>query len=250
MAFRTFHIDDKPAEAPEQVQRKKQKALIGGSLEMRRAHGQALGLQGQFLLDPIFRQEDEERLRAACAADPDRPLTIEIGFQMGEFAVAFCLREPQRRYVGFEVRKKFCEETHAALEAAGVQNALICLVDAREMLSLVLRPGSLDELLVFFPDPWWKPRHVKKRLLTAEFIADAARYLRPGGRLLLKTDVTEYADWAEELMRADPHYSVSRLEDPAADLPFTLRERRCRLHGYPTWAVQALRNTVDVATLP
>lgn len=241
MAFRTFHIDDKPVQAPEQLQRKKQKALIGGSLEMRRAHGHPSSLQGQFLLDPIFRAEDEQRLRELCAADPARPLTIEIGFQMGEFAVAYCQREPQRRYVGFEVRKKFCEETHAALEAAGVTNATICLVDAREMLPLVLAPASLDELLVFFPDPWWKPRHVKKRLLTAEFIADAATYLRPGGRLLLKTDVSEYADWAEALMRADPHYRVARLDDPSAGLPLTLRERRCRLHGYPTWAVQADR---------
>ena len=249
MAFRTFLIDDKPADAPEQVQRKQKKALIGGSLEKRRAHGQPSALKGQFLLDPIFRAEDEVQLRAACAPDPDRPLSVEIGFQMGEFAAAYCLREPSLRYVGFEVRKKFCEEANAALEAAGVTNALICLVDAREMLRLVVQPGTLDELLVFFPDPWWKPRHVKKRLLTAEFIADAAVYLRPGGRLLLKTDVTEYADWAEGLMRADPHFAVTRLEDPAAGLPFTLRERRCRLHGYPTWAVQAVRVAANAQQL-
>jgi tRNA (guanine-N(7)-)-methyltransferase len=225
----------------ELVAKRKAKALIGGSLEMRRLHGTPSTITGQFILDPIFRPDDLQKLRALVSAADPRPLVIEIGFQMGEFAAAFCEANPDVRYVGFEVRKKYCEEADALAVKKGIHNATFCLVDAREMLREVLTPGTLDQLLVFFPDPWWKPRHIKKRLLTADFVAEAATLLRPGGRLLLKTDVPGYADWAQGVMAADPHFATERLADPAAQLPPTLRERRCKFHGYPTFAVQATR---------
>ena len=139
-------------------------------------------------LDPVFRADDEAKLTAWCAPGP-QPLVVEIGFQMGEFAAAYCQRRPEIRYAGFEVRRKFCEEANALLEASGLTNAWLALVDAREMLPRILQPGSVSEFLVFFPDPWWKARHIKKRLLYAEFIAQMADWLAPGGRLLLKTDV-------------------------------------------------------------
>lgn len=258
MALRKFHVSDSPSSLlqgdapvsrlssdrigsdPDRATRRA-KALIGGSLEMRRLHGKPSTLAGSFILDPVFRADDLEKLRAITSSSDPRPLVIEIGFQLGEFAAAFCPANPGVRYVGFEVRKKYCEEADALAVKNGIQNATFCLVDAREMLREVVPPGSLDQLLVFFPDPWWKPRHIKKRLLTADFVADAAELLRPGGRLLLKTDVPGYADWAQGVMAADPHFHVERLADPTAQLPVTLRERRCKFHGYPTFAVQATR---------
>lgn len=244
MALRKFNLrDTPPADSPDAsaTQRMRTKSLIGGSVEMRRLKGKPTDLQGTYILDPIFRPGDLETLRAACSPTDPRPLVIEIGFQLGEFAIAFCQANPGVRYVGFEVRKKFCQESDKLAVEQGVTNALFCLVDAREMLREAVEPGTLDQLLVFFPDPWWKPRHIKKRLLTDDFVAEAARYLRPGGRLLLKTDVPGYADWAQDVMAADPNYDTVRLPDPAAGLPFTLRERRCKFHGYPTFAVQATR---------
>lgn len=244
MPIKTFHLPDSGTAA--QDPRKRQKALIGGSLEMRRQHGTPSDIVGQFVLDPIYRAADEERLRAACAIDPARPLTIEIGFQMGEFAAAWCALHPDRRYVGFEVRKSYCLEANGRFEAGGIKNAVVCLVDAREAIPRVLTPGTLDELLVFFPDPWWKPRHVKKRLVSPEFIADAGNWLRPGGRLLFKSDVHDYAQWTAGVMEADGRFDVEHLADPSDGLPLTLRERRCRHHGLPTWAVQA-RRRADVS---
>ena len=271
MALRKFHVSDSTSQTvqgdaallaaqgdvalseqaatlqAEQTARRKAKALIGGSLEMRRQHGTPSTITGQFILDPIFRPDDLQKLRTLVDPADPRPLVIEIGFQMGEFAAAFCQANPGVRYVGFEVRKKYCEEADALAVKKGIQNAMFCLVDAREMLREVLTPGTLDRLLVFFPDPWWKPRHIKKRLLTADFVAEAATLLRPpvgdspAGTLLLKTDVPGYADWAQGVMTADPHFHVERLADPTAQLPPTLRERRCKFHGYPTFAVQATR---------
>lgn len=231
-----------PGSEPDPL-RVRKKRLIGGSVEKRREFGTPSDIRGAFLLDPIFRIEDEARLRAACDPAIDRPLIIEIGFQLGEFAAAFCQERPNVRYIGFEVRRKYCEEADALLVQKGITNALLALVDAREMLPRVLEPASVDEVLVFFPDPWWKQRHIKKRLLHPEFIHDTAGWLKPGGRLLLKTDVEGYADWAEAEMRREPRFEVTRLSDPAAGLPFTLRERRCRFHGMPTYAIEARRRS-------
>ncbi len=243
MALRKFHVSDTPppVNGDAAVSRRQAKALIGGSIAMRRLHGTPSEIGGTFILDPIFRAADLDTLRAAVDPADARPLVVEIGFQLGEFAVAFCQANPGVRYVGFEVRKKYCQEADALAVKNAIENATFCLVDAREMLREVLAPGTLDQLLVFFPDPWWKPRHIKKRLLTADFVAEAARALRPGGRLLLKTDVPGYADWAQGVMADDPHFDVARLADPGAELPPTLRERRCHFHGYPTFAVQATR---------
>lgn len=255
MAMRKFHVQppELPAEGtppPIEIseERKRAKSLIGGAIAMRRQHGHASDLGGQFLLDPIFRPEDQEKLRQICSPQDPRPLVVEVGFQLGEFAVAFCQQNPGVRYVGFEVRRKYCQEADALAVKNGIQNAIFCLVDAREMLREVLVPGTLDQLLVFFPDPWWKPRHIKKRLMTPEFVQDAAMWLRPGGRLLLKTDVPGYADWAEAVMRADPNFAIERLANPSADLPQTLRERRCHFHGFATFAIQATR--LDLPYVP
>lgn len=245
MPLKPFQV---PTAAPSpDPERRRAKALIGGSLEMRRKHGQPSGIQGKFLVDPIFSEPDFDRLKAWCAPDPSRPLTIEIGFQLGEFAAAYCKLHPERRYVGFEVRRKFCEETDARLVKEGVDNALLALVDAREIVPLVVPPGTLDELLLFFPDPWWKLRHTKKRVISPEFVADVAAWLRPptadrpGGRLLLKTDVQGYADWAEGILRDEANLAVRRLDDPTDGLPLTLRERRVRMRGLPTWGIEARR---------
>jgi len=220
--------------------RRRERALIGGSLDRRRAHGTASDLRGgRYALDPVFVAADEARLRAACAADPSRPLAIEIGFQMGEFAAAWCAANPGARYVGFEVRSAYVRAANALFERGGLTNGLAALVDARTMIPAVVESATLDWLFVFFPDPWWKPKHVRKRLISPDFVADAAGWLRPGGRWVVKTDVAAYADHAEALIAAHPAFAVRRLEDPHAGLPWTLRERRCAARGEPTWAIEA-----------
>ena len=221
---------------------RRQRALIGGTWEKRREHGTPSELGGgRYALDPVFVPADLARLRAHCAPVADRPLVFEIGFQMGEFAAAFCAQRPAVRFAGFEVRAQYVREANQRLEQQNISNALLSMIDARQIIGEVVDPGTLDELFVFFPDPWWKPRHIRRRLISEDFVADAGQWLRPGGRLLLKTDVIAYADMAQGVMAADPQFAVERLADSSAALPPTLREKRCHFHGMPTYAVQAVR---------
>ncbi len=245
MAYRDFkHPDDKPSrDAPTGAGagRSVQTRLVGGSMALRRAHGHAPNLQGTWLFDPIFREQDLEALKAWCAPTDPRPLVVEIGFQRARFARAYCEQNPDVRFMGFEVRKKFCEDADAWLVAGDVTNARLALVDAREALPLLVPAGTLDTLFAFFPDPWWKKRHMKKRLVSRDFAADAADLLKPGGELVVKTDVEGYADWAEGELRAESRFDVERLADTTAGLPPTQRERRCGIHGRPTWAIRAVK---------
>lgn len=244
MTYKHFVVPDHvlaPVADEQQAERRQKKALIGGDVELRRQHGKATELQGKYVLDPVFRPEHREALREFCANDPSRPLAVEIGFQLGECAAGWLPGRPDVRWVGIEVRKKFVEDTAKLFEDKGIEHGRIVLSDARALLSDVVAPGTLDILHVFYPDPWWKPRHIKKRLITPEFVQMAADLLRPGGHFLFKTDVEGYIDFAREVIAGEPRWTVEDLADPTAGLPPTLREIRCLRYGNPTWAIRAVR---------
>lgn len=239
MPLRPFHPEDRPADRVEH--RGAHVRIVGGSVEARRAHGHGSALRGVHVLNPVFCSEDEDALRAWCDPADPRPLVVEIGFQRARFARALCSARPELRYLGFEIRRKFCEDADAWLQRGGCDNYRLALVDARELLPEVIAPASLDALYAFFPDPWWKRKHRKRRLLDRSFVALAAHLLKPDGVLLLKTDVPGYADWAEAEMRAVSGVAVTRLDAPDAGLPPTQRERRVVRAGMAYSAIAARR---------
>jgi tRNA (guanine-N7-)-methyltransferase len=241
MAQKAFHLPPTPTASPSDSERQHLRSLVGGSIDLRRVHGKPTGVHGKFVLDPVFDLDHEAKLKNYCDAADPRPLAIEIGFQFGRFATAWCVENPGARFLGFEVRRKFCQDASARLEHFGVKNAWLALVDAREMMPRILTPGSVDAIFVFFPDPWWKTHQVKKRLLTPDFVARAALWLKLGGQLVLKTDVPGYAQFAEDVLRREPALRVEACADPRAGLPPTLRESRCMRRGEPTWAFVARR---------
>ncbi len=242
MSRKAFQLPDAESEQPRAGRDAERTALVGGSVEMRRRHGHPSQLSGEFVRDPIFDEAHLQELKDWCAPDPDRPLVVEVGFQRGRFAARFCRDNPDVRYLGFEVRRVFCEDADAWLVKHGIDNARLALVDAREMLTELIEPGTLDAIFCFFPDPWWKRKHMKKRLVTASFAALVRDLLTPAGRFVVKTDVQGYAEWAAVELGTVAGLSVERLTDPGAGLPMTQRERRCGLRGLPTWALQATRS--------
>jgi len=121
------------------------------------------------------------------------PLTLEIGFGNGDALLAMARAAPQQDFIGIEVHRPGVGHLLLALERHGLQNVRIFNEDAMLVLQTALPDDCLDRVLLFFPDPWHKKRHHKRRLVQPGFIALLARKLRPGGILHMATDWEDYA---------------------------------------------------------
>lgn len=136
------------------------------------------------------------------------PLVLEIGSGMGEATAAMAAADPDRDVLAVEVHTPGITSLMALAEAQGLTNVRVLEADAREVLQHSLAAASLDEVRVFFPDPWPKARHHKRRLVTAPFADLVASRLRTGGRLHVATDWESYAEQALEVLDAHPAFEV------------------------------------------
>src|SRR5262249_23544597 len=120
------------------------------------------------------------------------PVEIEVGFGKGLFLVNAGAAWPQTNFFGIEIERKYTLFTATRLAKRGLRNVKVAAYDARQFLCEFVGSASIGAIHVYFPDPWWKNRHRKRRLLTESFAAECARVLVPGGRLHLVSDVQEY----------------------------------------------------------
>jgi tRNA (guanine-N7-)-methyltransferase len=167
----------------------------------------------------------------------EAPLCVEIGCGVGEATVALAAARPDANVLGFEVWHPGVAETLGRLADAGVGNVRLCSVDAAWSLEHLIAPASVTELWTFFPDPWHKTRHQKRRLVTPAFAAIAAARLAPGGVWRLATDWADYAEQMTEVLDAEPSLEggvVPRWEER----PVTKFERK---------GIRAGRDIVDLA---
>ena len=146
------------------------------------------------------------------------PRTLEIGFGNGDNLAALAAAHPERDYLGIEVHRPGVGRLLLRAEQARLHNLRVVAHDAVEVLRTMLAPGTLDEALILFPDPWHKKRHHKRRLVQPPFIALLASRLRAGGTLALATDWAPYAEWMLEAIAAVP-----QLENLAPDGRFVPR---------------------------
>ncbi|MGB3769538.1 MAG: tRNA (guanosine(46)-N7)-methyltransferase TrmB [Rhodococcus sp. (in: high G+C Gram-positive bacteria)] len=132
------------------------------------------------------------------------PVVLEIGSGTGTAAVAMAAMEPDVDLVAVEVYRPGIAQTVQGIEREGLGNVRILRGDAADVLENMVAPESLDGVRVFFPDPWPKARHHKRRLLTASTFALIADRLKPGGIVHVATDHADYAQWIEEVGDAEP----------------------------------------------
>jgi tRNA (guanine-N7-)-methyltransferase len=134
----------------------------------------------------------------------EAPVVVEIGSGIGEATAVLAALRPDVNILAFEVWRPGVAHTLGLLAEAGADNVRLISVDAVWALEHLFAPGSLEELWTFFPDPWPKKRHHKRRLVTPEFTALVATRLRPGGLWRLATDWTQYAEQMQVILDAEP----------------------------------------------
>jgi len=165
------------------------------------------------------------------------PKVVEIGFGMGDATAKIAQHLPDTDFVGIEVHSPGVGNLCKLIDTEGIGNLRIIQHDAMEVMEEMIAPDSLDGVHVFFPDPWPKKRHHKRRLIQPAFVALLASRLKPGGYLHCATDWEEYAEQMLEVLGDEP--SLQNTADayaPRPDYrPLTKFESRGLRLGHGVW---------------
>ena len=160
-----------------------------------------------------------------------RKLVLEIGSGMGETTVAIAKAHPHVDFVAVEVHGPGVGSLLNAIEREKLTNLRVIRHDALEVLEHMIADAALAAIHLFFPDPWPKKRHHKRRLVQPEFVALAARKLAPGGIFHAATDWPDYADYMERVFAREP--LLERSARAFTERPTTKFESRGRRLGHP-----------------
>jgi len=187
----------------------------------------------------------EAPLDLAALFGRDAPVHVEIGFGNGEALAAMAAAHPGNNYLGIEVHRPGVGSLLRRIEAEALHNVRVACLDAVGLLARV-PDGALDAVCLFFPDPWPKKRHHKRRLVQPEFVAVLCRKLRPGGVVRMATDWEDYAQQMLSVLAADPGLENLAVDDPFVPRPearpLTRFERRGQKLGHGVWDL-AFRRT-------
>lgn len=171
--------------------------------------------------------------------DRDRKVTLEIGFGNGDTLVDAAIAAPDRNFIGIEVHEPGIGHCLIRIRDDGVDNVRLINHDAIEVLANQLAPGSLDRINLYFPDPWPKKRHHKRRIVQPSFLELTARTLQPGGSLHIATDWREYAEHIDATLADSLLFECAERREHDGDKPLerpvTKFERRGMRRGHRIW---------------
>lgn len=235
-------MSDKQSSAPEQAPRLrtvKSFVMRAG----RTTTGQQRGLEQGW---PLFGLSlDDGLLDFDALFGRSAPRTLEIGFGMGQSLLEMAEAAQEQDFIGIEVHRPGVGALLSGLLARDLKNVRVYDCDALEVLRQCIPDGSLDRVLLFFPDPWHKSRHHKRRIVQPAFAELVRQKLRPGGVLHMATDWQPYAEHMLEVMNAAPGYrnlaADGQYVPRPEERPITKFERRGQRLGHGVWDLKFAR---------
>ena len=211
--------------AEDAVQRRTIRSFVLRAGRMTAAQRRALADLG----DRYLIEFSGDPLNLDCLFGRRASRTVEVGFGTGDALLALAGSEPARDFLGIEVYPPGVGRLLAHCNEAGLDNIRVAMTDALDVLEHWLEPSSVEEVLVWFPDPWPKNRHHKRRLVRPWFASLVHRVLQPGGRLHLATDWEPYAEHMLEVLGSHPGFS--NCASPDRFMPRSERRRETRFES-------------------
>ena len=156
----------------------------------------------------------ESRLDLTTAFVKPQPVVMEIGYGMGEATWQIAKDNPEINYLGVEVHMPGVGKLMARIEEFELTNVKLIERDVFEVFHYMIADGVLEGVHLYFPDPWPKKRHFKRRIVNQRFIAEVATKLKPGGFLHIATDWVPYAEWITEQFELTDLFSGGVIDRP------------------------------------
>jgi tRNA (guanine-N7-)-methyltransferase len=176
-------------------------------------------------LSPYFRQAPTPVDVTSAFADPAKPLLLDIGCARGRFLLRMAETKPDWNYLGVEIREPLVEEANRLAAEAGLKNLRYEFCNAMIWLDRLLADlpgGLLQKVTIQFPDPWFKKKHAKRRMVNKELVDAVVAKLAPGGMIFIQTDIEFLAEEMFELFRANDELT----EQPTEINPFPVKTER------------------------
>jgi len=219
----------------DQTQRKPLRSFV--LRQGRLTSGQKIALESQWPIVGIEYSESEIDL--STTFNRHAPTTLEIGFGNGDSLAQMAKESPERNFFGIEVHRPGVGHLLHLVGEYELSNVRVMHHDAVEIINNMIPNGSLDRIQIYFPDPWHKTRHNKRRIVQPEFVALLATKLQQGGVLHLATDWQHYAQQMLRVMTAAPDYKNQTAGGGYAERPeyrpMTKFEKRGIKLGHGVW---------------
>lgn len=156
----------------------------------------------------------ESTIDLASLFPKQQPIIMEIGYGMGEATWQIAKANPSTNYLGVEVHMPGVGKLMARLDEYELTNVRLIERDVFEVFYYMIKDSSLDGVHLFFPDPWPKKRHFKRRIVNERFLSDVASKLKPGGYLHIATDWVPYAEWITQVFSQTKLFTGGLVERP------------------------------------
>lgn len=176
-------------------------------------------------LAPYYRQSPKPVDIESIFADPERPLLLDVGCARGRFLLRMAEAEPMWNYLGVEIRHPLVDEANVIASEAKLTNLHYAFCNAMLWLDRLITgvpEGILQTVTIQFPDPWFKKKHAKRRMVNEEMVDTIARHLTPNGRVFIQTDIEFLAEEMFEFFRSDGRFT----ENLISENPFPVKTER------------------------
>lgn len=194
-------------------------------------------------LAPYFRFTPEPIVLSKIFADETKPIFLDIGTARGRFLLKMAETDPSKNYLGLEIRQALVDEANRLAKEKGLDNLEYIFCNAMMSIGKLfgnVPEGLIQTVTIQFPDPWFKKKHAKRRMVTPELARDVVSVLAEGGMIFIQTDVDFLAEEMFGLFRQFPELEeISTEENP---MPFkTEREEAVEQRGLPVYRTRFIK---------